>query len=189
MNELHDRYYPELYREFLNISHRHVMKVLRDDGLYRHLRFATPRTSQWHWEIITWPGSLVIRGDLAYGLTFTAQQDMFRFFDDGQPEGHINVPYWTEKLARGTTEVVEFSFPCFAAWVREEVPGLAAEILNEADGSRTTSEATEVLDEYGIDWDFDTSDNWMDYNDHYVRILHALLWSVKKYHKSKGTDR
>ena len=42
----------------------HAMTILRDDGLYRHLRFKRPNTSSYYFDIITWPGYLAITGDM-----------------------------------------------------------------------------------------------------------------------------
>lgn len=42
----------------------HVMTVLHDDGLYRHLRFVQPDRSGYWFEIVTWPGSLAVRGEM-----------------------------------------------------------------------------------------------------------------------------
>lgn len=44
---------------------RHRMEVLRDDGLYRHLRFRAVRDGWVHWfDILTSPGLLTINGDM-----------------------------------------------------------------------------------------------------------------------------
>lgn len=73
----------------------HRMRVLRDDGLYRHLRFMQPRTWCYGYDLITWPGQLVIAGDCG-DYTFARVADMFDFFrSDG---GRINPQYWSEKL-------------------------------------------------------------------------------------------
>jgi hypothetical protein len=42
----------------------HIKNVLHDDGLYRHLRFARPDRSASWFDIVTWPGSLAVRGDM-----------------------------------------------------------------------------------------------------------------------------
>lgn len=34
----------------------HKMTVLRDEGLYRHLRFQKPGTSCYYFDLVTWPG-------------------------------------------------------------------------------------------------------------------------------------
>ena len=57
-------HYPEQYRHLLEHTDKHELHVLHSDGLYRHLRFQAPGTGMWHWDLVTWPGSLAIRGDI-----------------------------------------------------------------------------------------------------------------------------
>ncbi|URN11302.1 hypothetical protein LUW77_03145 [Streptomyces radiopugnans] len=75
------------------------MTVLHNDGLYRHLRFMSPRTSEFRFELVTWPGSLTIRGDYGDPHTFSRLDDMFQFFRADRRRG-INPHYWAEKLGR-----------------------------------------------------------------------------------------
>jgi len=77
----------------------HEMTVLRDDGLYRHLRLGRPQSSVYYFGIVTWPGFLTIYGDMG-NLTFSRVPDMFRFFRGYTPEGelYINPGYWSEKV-------------------------------------------------------------------------------------------
>ena len=49
---------------FLKDAAAHQMEVLRDDGVNRHLRFKNPESSAYWFEIITWPGTLCIDGDM-----------------------------------------------------------------------------------------------------------------------------
>ena len=78
-----------------DIEH-HQMTVLHDEGLYRHIRFQNPGNSMYWFDLITWPGSLTIKGDMGT-WTFSRLTDMFEFFT-----GHINTSYWAEKLDNGT---------------------------------------------------------------------------------------
>lgn len=86
---------------FLKDVEKHKMTVVRDDGVYRHLRFAA--TGQYSWnqwfEIVTWPGRLAYHGDMGT-YVFSRIEDMFQFFRDGRQDGklHINTSYWGEKL-------------------------------------------------------------------------------------------
>lgn len=73
----------------------HRMRVLRDDGLYRHLRFTAPGTWCYGYDLITWPGQLAIAGDCG-DYTFARTLDMFEFFRSDR--GEINPHYWSEKL-------------------------------------------------------------------------------------------
>lgn len=76
----------------------HQMQVIRDDGVYRHLLFKKPGTGIYHFNIITYPGTLVYTGDMG-SFVFQRLEDMFQFFrtDANHGEG-INPGYWSEKL-------------------------------------------------------------------------------------------
>ena len=75
----------------------HVMTVLHNDGLYRHLRFKKADSSTYWFDVITWPGNLVIRGDMGT-FAFARLDDMFEFFASG---AGINPGYWGEKVTAG----------------------------------------------------------------------------------------
>ena len=62
---------------------------------YRHLLFRQPNSGNMWFEIITWPDSLMIRGDMG-SWSFSRVQDMFTFFRSDQLK--INPSYWTEKI-------------------------------------------------------------------------------------------
>lgn len=73
----------------------HVMTVLRDNGVDRHLRFRKPGTYCMGFDLITWSGSLCIHGDCGT-YVFSRLEDMFEFFRS--PTGRINAQYWAEKV-------------------------------------------------------------------------------------------
>jgi len=79
----------------------HVMTIVRDDGVDRHIKFRRPETSAYWFEILTWPGTLCIKGDMGT-YVFSRLDDMFEFFrtDRGRdPQKlYINPGYWCEKL-------------------------------------------------------------------------------------------
>ena len=76
----------------------HRLEIIRDDGLYRHLRMKQPGTSCYYFDIITWPGYLTVTGDMGT-WTFSRIADMFDFF--GPWQDGINTGYWSEKLEAG----------------------------------------------------------------------------------------
>lgn len=102
----------EVPARFAKDTARHELTVLRDDGLYRHLRFrqpADPESKRWtgaYWfDLVTWPGNLVINGDMET-FAFAREEDMFGFFRGHKP----NPGYWAEKLrAPRPRDVREFS--------------------------------------------------------------------------------
>lgn len=85
----------DMCQRFDRETSEHTMTVLRDDGLYRHLRFQQPGTSMYYFDLVTWPGVLAISGDCG-AYMFSRIDDMFRFFES-QRDG-INPHYWSEKL-------------------------------------------------------------------------------------------
>ena len=177
--QLLDYHYPKVYRQLLSEIGEHSMIVLHDEGEYRHLRFRQPGTSMWHWDLITWPGSLAIRGDIGEGFIFTRETNMLQFFDHGQPDGCINAGYWAEKLARGSRSVRDFSADKFRDWLtnNEHDPALADDVERQ-------DEAIEALNDAEIRWDYETPGHWEDYEHHFVLACHAILWGAKTYHRA-----
>lgn len=84
---------------FLRDVQHHEMQVLRDDGVYRHLRFKKPGTMCRHFDIVTWPGYLAYTGDMG-AYVFTRVFDMLTFFRGDKPDElfrWIDRRYWAEK--------------------------------------------------------------------------------------------
>lgn len=79
---------------------QHKMTVLHDDGLYRHLRFSSPSSELYWYEITTTPGQLVFSGD-GDSFVFRLAPDMFEMFRDSARSGGINSTYWAEKCRTG----------------------------------------------------------------------------------------
>lgn len=82
----------------------HQMVVIRNDGVNRHLRFKSPGSSGYWFDLVTWSGVLVINGDMGTHV-FSRVPDMFEFFDcdqeyyrDEPDKLQINPGYWSEKL-------------------------------------------------------------------------------------------
>lgn len=122
--------YARAYADFLGQTRGHELRVLRDEGLYRHLRVQAPGTRMWSWDVTTWPGHLATSGDIADGLVFTRLEDMIDFFSlpeshrdyysDGAPS--IDVRYWAEKLCGGSShEVKRYDADLFLQQVREHL--------------------------------------------------------------------
>jgi len=94
----------EARERFFNDTKRHVMTVLRDEGLYRHIQFGIPGSSFYRFNLLTWPGHLAITGDMGASI-FSRVADMFTFFRAAPGRGDkpaerlgINPSYWAEKL-------------------------------------------------------------------------------------------
>jgi hypothetical protein len=126
---------------FLQEVAGHQMTVVRDDGIYRHVRFKRPDTICMHFDLITWPGYLCYSGDMGT-YVFTRLRDMFDFFRRSQSKDlfAIDMRYWAEKVEAGARAsrgngVTEFSKAKFDASVREWVEDFAKTERNEAAGS------------------------------------------------------
>jgi hypothetical protein len=84
---------------FLRDVKDHVLTVIRDDGLSRHLQFKDPKSTDMFFDIITWRGELCFTGDMGT-FTFRRTDDMLRFFRSStELTGplYINKNYWAEK--------------------------------------------------------------------------------------------
>lgn len=123
--------YQLLESEFLADVATHEMQVLRDDGVYRHVRFKRPGTMCMHFDLITWPGYLCYTGDMG-SFVFYRLNDMFEFFRTdrehlrrrGDRRLGVNLSYWAEKLVavdgqRRHGSAMEFSEPQLRAYVNE----------------------------------------------------------------------
>jgi len=109
--------YTEIAERFARETAAHEMKVLRDDGLYRHLRFQRPDTSSYAFELVTVPNALIYRGEESY--VFSRLRDMFEFFRS--PAGHVNPGYWSQKLTSDRDCVKKYDQALFERLVREHV--------------------------------------------------------------------
>lgn len=113
--------------EFLREVAEHVMEVITDNDLYRHIRFQRPGTMCMHFDLITWPGHLCYTGDMGT-FVFRRVPDMFAFFRIDHVTGDkltINKSYWAEKLiavesnGRHGQSAVEFSEARFREVINE----------------------------------------------------------------------
>lgn len=90
---------------FLNDVANHEMSVIREDGVYRHIRFKRPDSGCYRFDLITWPGYLCYTGDMGT-YVFSRTNDMFEFFRTDREcmtlsENRslaINPSYWSEKV-------------------------------------------------------------------------------------------
>jgi hypothetical protein len=100
----------------------HAMTIIRNDGVYRHIRFAKPGTSCMHFDLITWPGYLCYTGDMGT-YVFTRLRDMFEFFrrSDSDKKYSIDMRYWGEKVeaADKCGGIKKFSPEKFKARIKE----------------------------------------------------------------------
>lgn len=200
---------------FLKDAERHVMTVIRDDGVHRHLRFKRPDSGTYWFDLITWPGSLCIDGDCGT-YVFRRLDDMFQFFRQDREylerngvKLAINPSYWGEKLQAiasqgGYKEFCKDDFKAnvkrwFDDWVESEEPneelrhGLWAEIESDVlcccdDGEHAAYHAAFNFSSDVVK-DFDFTDFFevssQVYTFHFLWCCYAIAWGVKTYDESK----
>ncbi|MFI8515242.1 hypothetical protein ACIGHB_29360 [Streptomyces sp. NPDC085460] len=139
--------YDELQRQtaeaearFVSDSRGATMTVLRRDGGYRHLRFDLPKASWEGFELVTWPGTLVVRGGLG---CWTFHQDGADMMDTARPAAHdtlrIDPHFWENRFTPGGGQSAKKYSPTRAiALLRAAVaendeahPGLASAAADE----------------------------------------------------------
>lgn len=144
----------ESRERFIAETAEHELEILRDDGLYRHLRFRKPGTVIYSFDLVTWPGHLAITGDCSDFL-FARIPDMFSFF---APEGRsyfddegagINPDYWSEKLLapRPPAGVEEYDYRRYRQIVEEWLSSVAEELPEEEAASLRAAVASQLLSE------------------------------------------
>lgn len=179
----------------------HEMRVLKDDGLYRHLRCQESGTWIYGFDVVTWPGYLAIVGDCG-DYVFSRIRDMFEFFESDH--GRINPDYWAQKLQapRGTDSARSYSHDAFASYVRdwardacderwgvhdEIYPSLLIGALErEVVGGYTHSEAEarQRLEDARYD-DIDFGDAWewdlREFDTQFLWCCWGIVWAIKQY--------
>jgi hypothetical protein len=136
---------------FTQATEGHVLVVRHDQGLYRHLSFASPHTGQPAWDVVTWPGGLTVYSTPGMDSVFTftgvgrpgpgrpVYADLFEWFRATSVSGAPNPDLWDYGVSAGVTG--EYSPGTLAAWVQaetaryeDECPGLSEMARNEFAG-------------------------------------------------------
>lgn len=192
----------DIHGRFTRDAGKHEMTVFRDDGLYRHLRFRQPLdpekktwTGAYWFEIVTWPGSLLINGDVGT-YVFSREPDMLEFFRGHQPNPH----YWAQKT-RNAADVRAYSDAMFRQLVGERIAELTEYDPQRAKALRAESAEFSAGDYYNegearellADWERRDliSGSWeWDLTDWTYRFLwccHAVPWGIAKYDEARAT--
>lgn len=187
---------------FAATTTQHAMTILRDDGVYRHLRFAPGGQLAAYWyDLVTWPKHLVITGDMGTFM-FARQHDMFTWF---RQDLAVNAGYWAEKLQAG--EAFQWSEDQFAEWVAEQVaagkeakPELEWDWIDaEIDACVmppvvcSQHDAVAAIQDWN-DWKeslcgfrFETDDcDWDDFRSDYLWCCHAIKTGIARYDAWNG---
>lgn len=131
---------------FLKDIDRHVMEIIRDDGVNRHVRFRRPGTMCMHFDLITWPGYLCYTGDMGT-YVFSRLDDMFQFFRRSKEDYAIDFRYWAEKLQAvssscGKGSATKFSYERFVEVIKDYRKRWIRDAF--ADGSLNKSQRREL---------------------------------------------
>ena len=189
--------YKPTAEQFLKDVSDHQMRIVRDDGKFRFIRFRCPDSLSYHFDLVTWPGCLCIAGDMGTDV-FSRVADMFTFFRDDH--GRINPPYWGEKLLTiskyGGYE--EYSKDCFIEAVTSDFNDHFDELGDEAERAACWEEVEDrvlrfAADKYqaveaalgfnrnGFRFQDFCEHNLNEYTYHYIWRLRAIVWGIAKY--------
>lgn len=127
---------------------KHKLKVIKLDGLYRHIRCARPDTINMSFDILTWPGYLAYVGDMG-DFVFQRMPDMFELFRGNR----ISPRYWSEKCVAGKCE--EYSYKAAQQWIDEYVKELEEDTgkvidVSGIDTGVGKAALREILEERGL---------------------------------------
>lgn len=184
--------------EFNTCVANHSVEVLLDSGVYRHLKCRQPDTNIYGFDVVTYPGHLVISGDMGC-FVFSRIPDMFQFFrDNNGNHANINKGYWAEKLQAHDTDGGHKKF-CpdkFKGDIRSEfLNGYCADPENltkeeKAKWREIVDDVFTHLDDgeheahralFNIRWwQYDGGD-YRVYTSQYIFCLHAIVWAIAKY--------
>lgn len=199
---------------FLSDVAGHEITIVRDDTHGRHIRFKRPQGGSTYWfDLITWPGGLMIDGDCGT-YVFKRLPDMFEFFRSGGSHADaINPSYWAEKVTASCRDGVEkFNMDTFVADVRyfvaqhleslepnyeetdEEFEARKAALCAEVEGGLADIEHDE-FGAVGFIRDFRTEcgfhfQDWerssKEYTLRYIWNLRAIVWGIARYDALKA---
>jgi len=167
----------------------HKLTVIKEDGVYRHIRCQRPGTWCYGFDIITWPGYLAYAGDMGE-FVFKRLDDMFNFFRGDR----INLRYWSEKCLAGKYE--EFDIDTSRAGIidcakghlgLEEDEELPDDVKEELQFVLSAEDEWECVQE-ARDFSSDKVrlDDWYKhsykiYTHRFEWCCYALQWAVKEY--------
>lgn len=166
----------------------HQLRVIRCDGVDRHLRFQKPGTYCMGFDILTWPGHLCFTGDMGT-FVFSRVEDMLTFFRGER----INPSYWSEKvLAADRDGVKEYVADLFRESVRERLKEAGAsrgvrqavtdEVLSAADdGEQMALSAAFNFEHDGFRFEDVSEIHCRDYTYRFMWCCHALPWAIAQF--------
>lgn len=194
---------------FLKDVVAHQMQIIRDDEVYRHLRFKRPNETAYYFDLITWPSHLCCTGDMGT-FVFSRLNDMFGFFrSDGY---RVNPKYWAGKLladnlGQGHEEFDEDNFRRVIneyriSWMRKmREAGLSrddrreiwdaveCQVIGEIDNGKERAQIAAYDFHNRIDChEFYFQDLWENnfkqFTFDFIWCCYALVWDIEQYDKA-----
>jgi hypothetical protein len=192
---------------FLKDVQNHVMSIVHESGIHRHVLFSRPGSSCYHFRLLTWPGELCITGDMGT-FVFNRLQDMFEFFRVQPKHGaverlHINLGYWSEKLVSTSKNGghLEYDADMFRRAVvsdyrnyrqggGEPIEGLREAIRDEVlacadDGEYAAATAAYNFQHGRFSFRDFFEHNPKEYTYHFIWCCYAIAWGIQQYDASK----
>lgn len=195
-------------KSFLKDVESHRLTILHEYDYYRHLRFKAPGTGVLLFDLITYPGGLVFRGDMG-SFTFERVKDMFNFFRGDE----ISPGYWAEKcIAQDRTDgISKFSLRELEKSIREyheehfsDSDGVMKKLILQDLEEQVFKPSGEEewrwwanIDSFrsGQSEGFDLMEGFIDgcirYKEpsyRYMWACYAIQWGISIYDKEKGND-
>lgn len=201
----------ESKERFLKDVADHEMRIVRDDGVNRFVRFRKAENITCWFDLITWPGCLCINGDMGT-YVFSRTEDMFEFFRTGiLKDGslRINPHYWEEKILAESrfAGVKKYEPERFREdvkeWLRdymdgepELMPDIWAAVerdvfcrLDEKSEEEAIRDAMDFRHEghapFQDFWEADCKE----YTFQYLWCCQAIVWGIKQYDIQKSTTQ
>jgi hypothetical protein len=182
-------------QQFRRDTAEHELTIVRDDGLYRHLRLSRPDSYFYGFDLVTWPGYLAYVGDMG-DFVFSRERDMFEFFE--KAEGCPDPRYLAEKIQGpgGDNRVRNYSVDLLRdnlrEWVYSVTEGGGRRELWEAvvEDILDREEAHEIKAAMFLVRDFHHGDLWIEgyeewdlrvYDQHFLWACWAILWGIEQY--------
>lgn len=184
-------------QDFLWDVRDHVLTIELDQGVHRCLLLGRPGSSAYHYRLVTYPGGLLINGDMG-DYSFSRTRDMFGFFRDSEMTNKINPGYWHQKLraCEKTSPPKVFSEDKFKAAVNLDIEdwevrlGDAEKIREEVHDGLLSRGISHTQEAYEAVRDFEASDgnhfqdfeaDLRDWDHHFPWALRAIVWGIKQY--------
>mgnify|MGYP003387158163 FL=1 len=198
---------------FLEEVNGHLMTIIKDDGVHRHIQFKKEDSCTCWFNIITWPGTLCISGDCGT-YVFSRTNDMFGFFRSKNRDILINPHYWGEKLEsvsrfggflrfdqeRFKNRVREHFEDYMVARIQDE--SLKSELWKEIEDEvlyhsdeehrayQSVNDFRYMIGDHAFEFsDFFDGGGTENYSVQFIWNLYAIVWGIMKYDEAKNASK